>query len=738
MVRANSQEGIMQAREFDLNIEKVLENWDVSHAVREIIANAIDEQTLTSSKDIDISKDVDGNWHIRDFGRGLQYVHLTQNENEEKLKHPGLIGKFGVGLKDALATFDRHNIGVIINSRYGHITVGKSKKHGFSDIMTLHAYIDVALDKNMEGTDFCLAGCKDSDIIAAKNYFLRFANVNFLENTEYGELYDRRNSKSEIFINGIKVAEEENFLFSYNITSLNAALRKALNRERTNVGRSAYSERIRSILLNVKSDYVIDAFTQNLTNMSKGTQCDEMKWVDVQTRAVKLLNARKDTVFVTPEEIKQSSGAVLEIVQKSGKKPIFIPETVKNRISGANDEKGNTISTIETVVSSYNESFKYEFIPYEKLTETEKKQINIIPAVLSLVGSEFPAEKIYVSERLKANTEDDSLGVYDRESKQIVIKRSQLVTRKDFLGTLIHELIHADTGFGDVSRFFESVLTSRIGLLADCYFSLKEQANNAQDFTDYKVKQRELDLAEVSLMTNTELEKLADVFDADEKHQQAIDIYSELIRRDPKNAEYYADRAIIYKTMENYALAEADINVAIGMSNENTSYHAKKGRICALTKDYEIAKQELEYALGLDSDCVEAIIGMVELAHMEDRNDAILVWARKYVDHAPDKTDAYITLCKALYKVGKFDEMRDEATNALAKFPDNAHLYHLRAVAYYSIYESESDYISKYHNISHAVDDAKQACELDSQNMNYQKAYTMLLLKQGGAVPIAL
>lgn len=31
----------MQAKEFDLNIEKVLENWDDSHAVREIIANAI-------------------------------------------------------------------------------------------------------------------------------------------------------------------------------------------------------------------------------------------------------------------------------------------------------------------------------------------------------------------------------------------------------------------------------------------------------------------------------------------------------------------------------------------------------------------------------------------------------------------------------------------------------------------------------------------------------------------------
>lgn len=27
-------------REFDLNIEKILENWEVYHAIREIIANA--------------------------------------------------------------------------------------------------------------------------------------------------------------------------------------------------------------------------------------------------------------------------------------------------------------------------------------------------------------------------------------------------------------------------------------------------------------------------------------------------------------------------------------------------------------------------------------------------------------------------------------------------------------------------------------------------------------------------
>ncbi len=91
----------MKYKKFDLNIEKVLEDWEKFHALREVIANAIDEQLLTNTKDISIFKDKQGKWHIKDLGRGLKYEHLTQNECEEKLKHSELvIGKFGVGLKE--------------------------------------------------------------------------------------------------------------------------------------------------------------------------------------------------------------------------------------------------------------------------------------------------------------------------------------------------------------------------------------------------------------------------------------------------------------------------------------------------------------------------------------------------------------------------------------------------------------------------------------------------------------
>ncbi len=125
---------------FDLNIESILEDWEVYHALREVIANAIDEHMLTDSDGIKIFRDKDGKYHIRDFGRGLKYEHLTQNEDEEKIHHEHTIGKFGIGLKDALATFHRKGVEVSIKSKFGDLRTGLSPKAGFDDIYTLHAY----------------------------------------------------------------------------------------------------------------------------------------------------------------------------------------------------------------------------------------------------------------------------------------------------------------------------------------------------------------------------------------------------------------------------------------------------------------------------------------------------------------------------------------------------------------------------------------------------------------------
>jgi len=244
----------MSTRKFDLNIEKILENWEPYDAVREIIANALDEQLISRTQDIEIDKK-GSSWIIRDFGRGLRYEHLTQNENEEKLSNDKVIGKFGIGLKDALATFDRHGINVLIRSKYGDIKILKSSKIGFEDIITLHAEISDPSDPKLVGTEVILQKITDEEITKAKKLFMKFSGEKVLESTPFGEVIENT-SIGKIYINGVRVATESNFLFSYNITSLNASIRNALNRERTNVGRTAYSSRVKNILLDSKSKIV--------------------------------------------------------------------------------------------------------------------------------------------------------------------------------------------------------------------------------------------------------------------------------------------------------------------------------------------------------------------------------------------------------------------------------------------------------------------------------------------------
>jgi hypothetical protein len=243
---------------FDLNIEKVLEHWPVEFAIREVIANALDEHAIVGGEEPEINQIGPDTWAIMDHGRGLRYEHLTQKENQEKRNHPEVIGQFGMGLKDALAVFHRRGVTVEIHSRHGDITTEMRPKEGFADVITLHAAVRPSSHPNYAGTVVVLTGVSVEQVEAAKRFFLRYSQDRQLETTMYGSVLARPDNSgpARIYVKGLLVAEEENFLFSYNITDLSAALRRALNRERTNVGRTAYSDRVKAILKKCTSSAV--------------------------------------------------------------------------------------------------------------------------------------------------------------------------------------------------------------------------------------------------------------------------------------------------------------------------------------------------------------------------------------------------------------------------------------------------------------------------------------------------
>lgn len=202
---------------FDLNIGEILESWEPRHAVREIIANALDEQALTGTADVEVKK-VDGSWIVRDAGRGLRVEHLKQNESAEKLDATNVskvVGRFGVGLKDALATLHRRNVQIAIHSRHHDIAVAERPKAGFEEVKTLHAIVGPPTEPRRAGTTIVLRGIDDAEIVAAKDFFFRFSGEEILGETSYGQILRRDPQRAaRVFIKGVLVAEDARFTFS--------------------------------------------------------------------------------------------------------------------------------------------------------------------------------------------------------------------------------------------------------------------------------------------------------------------------------------------------------------------------------------------------------------------------------------------------------------------------------------------------------------------------------------------
>jgi hypothetical protein len=459
---------ISSAQAFDLNIEKVLEHWPVAFAVREVIANAIDEQAITSTASPEILKTGNGEWVVRDFGRGLRYDHLTQKENPEKLGHPAVIGQFGIGLKDAFAVFDRREVAVTVRSRYAEITTAQMPKAGFPDVVTLHAVVALSPDREMIGTEVRLVGVSDADITAAMGFFLCFSDSAPLESTRYGQVLARPSpaGPGRIYVKGLLVAEEPNFLFSYNITAINAPLRRALNRERTNVGRTAYSERVKDVLKECRSPAVAGPLTADLARFTSGRMHDELGWKDVAVHACRVLQTTERVLFTT---VAETGLASIRYAREDGYRIIIVPDDIARALTGLTDLNGEPMFDLGRFHDHWNDSFSYRFVDPNDLEPAERAVYDLTVPAAALAGVDLENRRITVavSETTRLSERGaEVVGVWEPAERRIVVRRDQLADARGFCGTLLHELTHALFGFPDLTFEFEEALSTQMGTVA--------------------------------------------------------------------------------------------------------------------------------------------------------------------------------------------------------------------------------------------------------------------------------
>jgi hypothetical protein len=453
-------------KEFDLNMEEeLLEAWETSDGIRELIANALDERALSETGEPEIFRNEKERWHIRDYGRGLRHQDLTQGEDEEKLNNPDkVIGKFGVGLKDALAVLYRHGVDVTVHSPYISFTVEQASKAGFDDVETLHAVIRQTENPKMEGTDVILDGCTESDIEDAKQNFLNYTDADLLEQTRFGEIYEPSGDTAKIYVTGLRVAEEENFLFSYNITNTTKKIRDALNRERSNVGRTAYTSRVKKILQSCESGDVAERLVDDLERIQEGTNHDELSWKPVQVHAARVLNAKDETIFVTAEERSQRKDLV-DRARGDGKRVVTVPDSTREDLRSTSDIEGSEIRDVNLYEEEWSESFEFDWVDEEELTATETEIWELKDDILSLVGVDDRINEVRISATMRSlDSGWKAEGLWERSDRRIVIQRDALNSKPRFVGILLHEAAHSIRGSEDQTREFEDDLTGLLGI----------------------------------------------------------------------------------------------------------------------------------------------------------------------------------------------------------------------------------------------------------------------------------
>ena len=267
---------------------------------------------------------------------------------------------------------------------------------------------------------------------------------------------------------GLFVAEEPNFLFSYNITKLSAPLRRALNRERSNVGRSAYSDRVKAILTACTSTDVAGPLADGLNAYATGRLYDELAWRDVALHACRVLQTNEKVVFATAWQMATDS-AQLQYAQDDGYRIVVVPEDIIRSLSGLTDLNGKPLVDLDGYRNKWNASFSFVFVDPYVMTHAEQAVFRRTQEISALVGADLRRRQVAVliSETMRLNeTGNPVLGLWEQAERRIIIRRDQLNGFASYAGTLLHEIGHMTSGATDGSLDFESELSRLLGTTA--------------------------------------------------------------------------------------------------------------------------------------------------------------------------------------------------------------------------------------------------------------------------------
>lgn len=401
---------------FDLNIGKnYLSDWKISLALREIIANALDED---ENAIVAIKNEV---IVIKDKGKGLKPEHFIYQETEKR-DRDDKNGKFGVGLKDAIGVLSSRGIKVDIKSkgyRYNFEMKAKNKGSGYE---TLHATIKEIKEDSLEGTEFRIFNCSKSAV-----------------------------EEASIYLNGMKISEDSNLRFSYNITNPSSTIKKGINRERQYVSRTVYQKDISKILENVDDETVLNKLVEQMERSYEDKNYAEIKWKGIAIKTSKYILKNENVIFISNEDIDKRNDLYKEVVLDKNIRTIKVSPKIKETLKSIYSEKDKV----------FLEDFEFELketVPINDLDVNEKmvleEVVKLLKGIDGLRGELYLLDNVIISKENIAykNTKENSI-VIPREALSTItscsssiidaiasVRHASAQFKNNFIGEICSEL----------------------------------------------------------------------------------------------------------------------------------------------------------------------------------------------------------------------------------------------------------------------------------------------------------
>ncbi len=123
------------------------------------------------------------------------------------------------------------------------------------------------------------------------------------------------------------------------------------------------------------------------------------------------------------------------------------------------------------------------------------------------------------------------------------------------------------------------------------------------------------------------------------KLKDAIDFYSEAIRKNPKSAEAYNWRGIAYDDLGETDKALQDFDTAIDISPNYADAYNNRGEIRRKKKMYREAVSDYSKAVQLESNFAEAYYNLGVVSEAENKPGAAAANYENYLKYKPDASD---------------------------------------------------------------------------------------------------